>query len=178
MNWIVALLNFVHLFSTVTWIGGMVFMMLVFMPVLGRRKDLGLGGAKLMVDAGKRFMALIWISVALFLATGIPMTLFNPRFPGSIDLTSTWSTAILVKHIVYVVMLIGGVVQTFTIRGMDRILGAAPTSPPAEKPGPPQPPPELAKLKRRQIVVGLTVFILGILTLLLTAIAEAAAITV
>jgi hypothetical protein len=39
---------------------------------------------------------------------------------------------------------------------------------------PPQPPPELLNLRQKQFMVGMLVFILGILVLLLTAIAEAA----
>lgn len=173
MNWLVALLNFAHLFATVGWIGGVVFIMRVFMPVVEKHKELGLGAAILMVDVSKRFMRLVWGCVVLFLITGVPMTLFNPKFTG-MDLANPWYAAIFAKHIAVAVMVILGVAQSFTVRRMGQILGAAQTQPPPEKPTPSQPPPEMVKLKRRQIAIGVIVLILGILTLLLTAIAEAA----
>lgn len=167
-----ALLNFLHLFATVAWIGGVVFIMLVFVPVLGRHEELGPMAGSLSIDVAKRFMRLVWGSVVLFLITGVPMTIFNPRYMG-IDLSNPWYAAILTKHIAVAVMVIAGVALTSTIRRIDQIMGAAQTQPPSEKP-PSQPTPELQKLTRRQTMISITVFILGILVLLLTAIAEAA----
>lgn len=164
MNWLVALFDFVHLFATVSWIGGIVFVNLVFSPVLANLKELGPAAGRLSAEVGKRFLRAVWGSIVLFFITGIPMTLFNPRFTG-FDLSNPWYAAIFGG---------GAVAATLTIRSMDRIQGALESQPPTEKPGSVQPPPEMMKLVRRQKVIGVTTFILGILTLLLTAIAEAA----
>ncbi len=153
------------------------FMMLVWAPVIGKRgKDLGPVAGTLSLDIAKRFLLLVWGSVALFFITGIPMTIFNPQFSGTLipDLTNVWNTAITVKHVLVGVMIIGGVVQTFTIRRMEQIMKATMKQPPPKTAGPPKPNPEMEKLMNRQKIVGIVGFICGILTLLLTAIAEVA----
>ena len=173
MNWLVALLIFIHLLATVMWIGGVVFVMLVLMPVMERHKELGPAAGRLTVDTTKRFMVLVWGSIILFFLSGVPMTIFNPQFLGLIDISNPWSVTILTKHIVVAVMVIGAVAQTFTIRSMDRLLRVAQKQTLEEKPTPAKMPSEMAKLRRRQMTIGVIVLILGILALLLTAIAEA-----
>jgi len=166
----VALLSFVHLFATVAWIGGIMFFGLVFMPLMAKRKELGPAAGRLSVDVAKRLSILVWGSFLLFLITGVPMTLNNPRFPEFIDFSNLWMTTIFTKHIVVAVMVIVGIAQTFTIRRMDHVLRVVKAQSSAEK----QTSNEMTKLKRRQMALGFTGFILGMLVLLLTAIAEAA----
>ncbi len=174
LDWIVALVGFVHLLATVIWIGGVFFVMLVFMPAIGRHKELGPAAGMLTVEVSKRFMSLVWASILLFLVTGVPMTILNARFPGFVDISNPWSAVIFVKHIVFAVMVVGALAQTLTIRRMGRLLRPAQTQTTAEKSMAAEVPPEMVKLRRMQIAIGVTVFILGILALLLTAIAQAA----
>jgi putative copper export protein len=92
------------------------------MPVLARRgEELGPKAGVFAFYVTKRFIMLVWICILLFLATGIPMTLFNPRFQG-FDFSNLWFAAIFVKHILFVVMLIGAMIQSFIIRRMSQIL--------------------------------------------------------
>ena len=86
------------------------------------------------------------------------------------DYENIWTILILSKHIIVLVMVGCAAFQTITISKMDMLLSQAQQQNPKEAPK--GPPPELLSLKKRQMIVSTMVIIFGILTLLLTAIAE------
>lgn len=69
-----AFLKFLHLAAAVFWIGGMAFMMLALRPALAEHLQ---PPARLPLAAGvlRRFFVVVWISIAVLLATGLPMLL-------------------------------------------------------------------------------------------------------
>jgi putative copper export protein len=78
-------LRFVHVVAAVTWLGGMLFIALVLIPVLRRLDDPALR-ARLVHAAGVRFRAVGWITIGLLVASGLgnlwlrPYLLDLPRF--------------------------------------------------------------------------------------------------
>jgi len=174
LNWIGVLVSFLHLFATVVWIGGVMFRVIVLGPVMDRYRELGPTAFRLIVDVAKRFNGLVWGSIVVLLLTGLPMTVNNARFPGFVDLSNVWSTAIFVKHVMYLIMAVLFFVQTVAISKMNQVIQKAPTRAASEQYLPFKPSFEMVKLKRRQLAFGMAILILGILTLLLTAIAELA----
>ena len=80
----------------------------------------------------------------------------------------------LAKYIVVTIMVIAGAFQTLNLNKMEELMPkSSPAGPPSEGPPAGGPPPELQVLINRQAKVAPLIFILGITTLLLTAIAEA-----
>jgi len=78
-------LRFLHVLAAITWIGGMLFIALVLVPVTRRLDDVAL--LRPLVQAtGRRFRAVGWIALALLVATGganlavRPELLHAPRF--------------------------------------------------------------------------------------------------
>jgi len=78
-------LRFLHLAAALTWVGGMLFVALVLVPVTRRLEDAALRRL-LMHETGLRFRTVGWAAMALLVATGLvnvwlrPELLTLPRF--------------------------------------------------------------------------------------------------
>lgn len=85
------LLRWVHVVTAMTWIGGMLFIALVLVPVTRQLEDAALR-TRLVQAAGQRFRAVAWIALALLLASGLlnlwlrPYLLWMPRLQWKLGL--------------------------------------------------------------------------------------------
>ncbi len=90
-------LRWLHVTAVVTWLGGMLFVALVLVPVTRR-----VGDPRLRVDlisqTGKRFRAVGWIALAFLVATGLFMLVRNPWL---------WRVAAFQLKIVLVILALG-----------------------------------------------------------------------
>ena len=100
------IINFFHLLATVVWIGGMFFMDLILMPSIAKI-DPGESG-KLMGMIAKKFTITAWSTIIILIITGILKT------PGDMyfDTSSEWGIFLLIKHILFIVSIIVGLVIT------------------------------------------------------------------
>lgn len=86
-------LRALHVLAAVTWIGGMLFVALVLVPVLRRLDDPPLR-ARLVHAVGVRFRAVGWIALGVLVATGLgnlwqrPYLLAVPRFHAKLALVA------------------------------------------------------------------------------------------
>jgi putative copper resistance protein D len=77
--------RWLHVLAAITWIGGMLFIALVLVPVTRRLDDSALR-ARLVQAIGMRFRTVGWIALGVLLATGLvnlwlqPFLLGSPRF--------------------------------------------------------------------------------------------------
>lgn len=77
-------LRYIHVLAVATWLGGMLFVALVLVPVV-RRLDPSLR-TRLVSDLGRRFRTVGWIAIAVLVVTGLgnlwirPELLAAPRF--------------------------------------------------------------------------------------------------
>lgn len=77
--------RFLHLGAALTWVGGMMFVALVLVPVTRRLEDASLR-RRLLHETGVRFRTVGWAAMALLIATGLvnvwlrPELLTLPRF--------------------------------------------------------------------------------------------------
>lgn len=77
--------RWLHVLAAITWIGGMLFIALVLVPVTRRLDDAELR-ARLVHAVGLRFRAVGWIALGVLVATGLvnlwlyPFLLASPRF--------------------------------------------------------------------------------------------------
>jgi putative copper export protein len=87
------LVRWVHLMAAITWIGGMLFVALVLVPVTRRLTDPALR-ARLFQETGRRFRTVGWIALGLLLASGLgnlwlrPYLLGVPRFQWKLGLVA------------------------------------------------------------------------------------------
>ena len=72
------LLRWLHLVAAITWIGGMLFVALVMVPVM-RREDPALR-ARIFHVTGVRFRSVGWIALGLLVATGLGNVWLHPYF--------------------------------------------------------------------------------------------------
>jgi copper resistance protein D len=84
-------LRWLHVLAAITWIGGMLFLALVLVPVTRRIEDRALQ-ARLFHAVGVRFRTLGWIALGILVATGLgnlwlyPQLLTTPRFQWKLGL--------------------------------------------------------------------------------------------
>jgi len=85
------LVRWLHVLAAITWIGGMLFIALVLVPVTRRLDDPALR-TRLVQDAGRRFRAVGWVALAVLVVTGLlnlwihPVLLSSPRLHWKLGL--------------------------------------------------------------------------------------------
>ena len=145
------LIKWVHLMATVAWIGGMFTNVFVYLPAIGKVLDPPTTG-KLMGAAMKRFRVLVYISMSLFLLTGMLRGLTS-EFPTE----NLWTIFFYMKIGVFVLMVILAI-YAFEI-----------LAPKVAKIAANGPSPELLKIQKSQMSLAMIGFFLGIIILALTA---------
>jgi len=145
------LIKCVHLMATVAWIGGMFTNVFVYLPAIGKVLDPPTTG-KLMGAAMKRFRVLVYISMSLFLLTGMLRGLTS-EFPTE----KLWTILFYMKIGVFALMVILAI-YAFEI-----------LAPKVAKIAADGPSPELLKIQKSQMSLAMIGFLLGIIILALTA---------
>jgi putative copper export protein len=84
--------RFLHVGAALTWVGGMLFVALVLVPVTRRLEDPGLR-RRLMHEAGLRFRTVGWVAMGVLVATGLINLWLRPEL---LTLTRFWVKAALV----------------------------------------------------------------------------------
>jgi len=96
-GFIVGIFYWVHLLATVTWIGGIIFILFVAIP--SSRRMLGADASKLMGEVSRRFTPLANYSIILLVATGTGLTVLNEQFSGIRFFGNNWSSILSLKLI-------------------------------------------------------------------------------
>ena len=142
--------SFVHILAATTWVGGIIYMVLVLLPSL---KTLDPSSAKvLMGGLSKRFTMVAWTSIILLIITGgmqiQPGTLF--------DFSSQYGTFLTIKLGSVLLMILIALYITFALYPKVRKLAPAPGEEPSS---------EFVSLQRRLPLLAKINLILGILVI-------------
>jgi uncharacterized membrane protein len=163
--WALSIVYWLHMLATVTWIGGLAALALLVLPAARAALDAPLY-ARLLEAVQRRLDPLGWLSLAVLVGTGMFQMSANPNYQGFLAVSNRWAAAILVKHIVFLGMTAASAYMTWgllpalrreALRAA-RGLGAA----------------GIGRLQRRQGMLLSLNLILGLIVLLLTALARAA----
>ncbi len=153
--------SWLHLLATVIMIGMYVMLAAVFTPVfVGQLRAAALG--QLIVAVYGKARPFVAGSLLVFIVTGVYLMLVNKQYVGIGRFDNTWSTVLLIKHIVVLVIIgIGAATQLGPMRQLE---AALPTADEARIQS------AVARLKTLEIIgmIG------GVVVLLLTAIAAVA----
>src|SRR3990170_2026429 len=95
LEFIMGTFYWVHLLATVTWIGGIIFILFIAIP--SSRRVLGADAGKLMGDISKRFAPLANYSIVLLAASGAGLIVLNEQFSGIGFPENKWSAVLLIK---------------------------------------------------------------------------------
>jgi len=96
--------SWLHLLATVVFIGFYVLLALIIGPATAQTAVKTRGS--LIVTIYEKARPFVISALVVFIVTGIYLTLANPLYEGLLQLNNTWSTLMLVKHIV-IALLIG-----------------------------------------------------------------------
>lgn len=144
------LLKWIHLMATVAWIGGMFTNFFIYLPSIGKSLDAPQAG-KLMSVVMKRFRVMVYVSMAVFLLSGILLGSMHLN-ADAIQSSRIELVAILIFKVpLYIVMVILAIVAFEFVAPRVRRLAAE------------GPSPGLKKAQRTQRILALTGFLLGIL---------------
>jgi len=162
-DWVMAIIYWLHMLATVTWIGSLAAINLLVLPAANRTLKLG-DQLSFIAALQKRLEPLAWFSMGLLLVTGLFQLSANPHYDGFLATSTQWSMAILVKHGLAAVMVVTSAIQTWEVLpAIHRTLMKKENANEGE----------LAKLQRREIILLRVNLILSALILGATAFARA-----
>lgn len=103
---IFSLSHFLHLLSTVVWIGGIAMILLVILPGAKAALESAPMVSRLMKEITKRFTPMANISILVLIATGIVIAYYEENFSGFTDFNSPWNVIMFLKHFLVALMII------------------------------------------------------------------------
>lgn len=99
-----AISYFFHLAATVVWLGGLAVLSIMVHPAARRTLAEHPGLYAFMSRLRKRFVPLANFSLVLLIFTGLVQQSLNPNYTGMLDISNSWSVALLFKHVAVVGM--------------------------------------------------------------------------
>lgn len=109
-----ASLFWLHLLATVTWIGSLVSISVLVLPV-SKRALQPVDELALLDGVQKRLEPIAWFSVSLLVVTGLFQMSVNPHYNGFLSTSGQWSLAILSKHILVATLVAVSAVHTWDV---------------------------------------------------------------
>jgi len=150
------LLRWIHLMATVAWIGGMFTNFFIYMPAIRKVLDPSTTG-KLMGTVMKRFRIMVYISMGLFLITGMISGFIHVTSVDAASVENSWNTLLTIKISVFVVMAV------LAIYAFEYL------APKVAETAAKGPSPELARIQKTQMAMATIGFILGIVIVAISA---------
>lgn len=112
--WALALTFWLHMLATVTWVGSLAGISFLVLPAMQRSLDSE--SQLVFIEAmQKRLEPIAWFSVTLLILTGLFQMSVNPHYNGFLSVSTQWSLAILIKHLLVVVMVVVSAIQTWEV---------------------------------------------------------------
>lgn len=101
--WALSIAYWLHMLATVVWIGGLVTLALLVIPLAQRTLD-NQAYVKFLNDLQQRLDPIGWFSLILLVASGLFQMSASPNYEGFLSISNRWASAILIKHVVFIVM--------------------------------------------------------------------------
>lgn len=161
--WALTLMYWLHMLATTVWIGGIATTVLLVLPVA--KTNLAPGDlSELLKSLKRRIDPLAWLSLVVLLGTGMFQMSASPSYQGFLTITNTWSRAILIKHILFLIVIAFSAYLTWVLIPAQRRLALL------QAKG--KDTPEAGRLENREIWLQRFNLILAALILGLTALAR------
>src|SRR5512140_2002428 len=113
-TWALASLYWLHLLATVTWIGSLVSISILILPVSARALQ-PVDELALLDGIQKRLEPIAWFSVSLLIATGLFQMSVNPHYNGFLSTSGQWALALLAKHTLVASLIAVSAVHTWDV---------------------------------------------------------------
>ncbi len=162
-TWALASLFWLHMLATVTWIGSLVAIYVLVLPI-SRRTLQSVDELALLDGIQKRLEPIAWFSVSLLIVTGLFQMSVNPHYNGFLSTSGQWALAILAKHTLVAALVAVSAVHTWDVLpSMRRALMRRQKADEEE----------ILRLQRRERALLTASLVLAVLILLATAIMRA-----
>jgi len=112
-DWALALTFWIHFLAAVTLVGSLIAVSVIVLPAaqtLDPRDQLNL-----IAKIQKRMEPAAWFSLSLLIVTGLFQMSVNVHYNGFLSVSSQWTIAILVKHILVVSLIVVSAIQTWDV---------------------------------------------------------------
>lgn len=113
-NWVLTLVYWLHMLATVVWIGSLTSLSILVLPAARQILD-SQDYASLLGKIQKRLDPLAWFSLLLLLATGMVQLAASPNYQGFLAVDDRWAVAILIKHVLFVVLILLSAYMTWML---------------------------------------------------------------
>jgi len=104
-DWALTTIYWLHMLATVIWIGGLVTLSIFVLPPASHALKPA-DYAALLERTQKRLDPAAWFSLALLLATGMIQMSSSEYYQGFLVIGNRWAVALLIKHIVFLGMVL------------------------------------------------------------------------
>jgi uncharacterized membrane protein len=161
--WALSFTYWLHMLATVVWIGGLSALVLLVLPAARKALDAA-SYANLLGAIQRRLDPLGWICLLVLAGTGMFQMSANPNYQGFLEVSNRWAATILVKHLVFLVMvLVSGYLTWGLLPRLQRLALLQTRGQPADA----------GSLLRREANLLRLNLVLGVIVLALTAVARA-----
>jgi uncharacterized membrane protein len=161
--WGLTLIYGLHMLATVVWVGGWVSLAVLVLPAAGSILEPRLF-ADFLERIQRRLDPLGWFCLLVLVGTGMFQMSESPSYQGVLTLRNTWSVAILLKHLVFLGILLVSAWNTWgllpSLRRAALLRSQGKESPQAER------------LQQRSKILLRVNVILAVIVLALTALAR------
>lgn len=162
--WALSMIYWLHMLATVVWIGGLATLAILVLPAAQQVLDAG-AFARLLDSIQRRLDPVGWICLLILAGTGMFQMSASPNYQGFLAINNTWATAILIKHLVFLIMIGIGAYLTWGL--LPRLKRAALLQAKGKEA------PDKVNLRQQEVRLLNLNLLLGALILALTAIARA-----
>lgn len=150
------LLRWIHLVATVSWIGGMFTNLFIYLPSIGKTLDPPVAG-RLMGTVMKRFRVMVYLSMAVFLVSGILLWLLELNSGASISSRNEMLIILIFKIPLFILLVILAIISFEVVApSVARMAADGPST-------------KLQKAQRSQKILAIIGFLLGLIILGLSA---------
>jgi uncharacterized membrane protein len=161
--WALSFTYWLHMLATVVWIGGLSALVLLVLPAARNALDAA-SYANLLGAIQRRLDPLGWICLLVLAGTGMFQMSANPNYQGFLEVSSRWAAAILIKHLVFLLMiLVSGYLTWGLLPRLQRLALLQARGQPADA----------GSLLRQEANLLRLNLVLGVIVLALTAVARA-----
>lgn len=161
-SWVLTLSYWLHMLATVVWLGGLAAMVLFVHPAARRLQPPDRDA--LLESAQRRLDPVGWFCLVLLTGTGLIQMSASPRYEGFLAVTNPWAVSILIKHLVFFGMAgVSAYLTWFSLPELKRAAFRQSTGKTVD----------LTALQNRNLLLLRINLILGIMVLVLTAMARA-----
>jgi uncharacterized membrane protein len=112
--WALSIAYWLHMLATTVWVGGIATLVMITIPT-ARSQLSSQHYADLMGGLSARITPIAWLCLGVLLATGMFQMSANPNYEGVLEISNSWAKAILVKHVLFVLVIIVSAYLTWVL---------------------------------------------------------------